>query len=183
VVTVLHGAFAFLSREDFLVSFVANLCGALSGVLLAFWIAHRRTRRDATNLYGRLLSTSRSELVYVHAKCARVKDDFRAAKSKAEVVMPLGSLSVPATRALLVNPLVHEKAPYSLIMVLTILPTFVDEAEDSMRRNLTSIKARKLSSKMAADYGNALGNNMEKLERTMAIALERLDLELGRLGD
>ena len=182
VVAVLHGAIAFLSRPDFLVNFVANLGGALCGVLLAFWIQHRRTRRDVTNLYGRLLSTSRSELFYLHAKCARGKDDFRAAKSVAEVVMPLGSLSLPATRALLVNPLVHEKAPYSLIMVLTVLPTFVDEAEDAMRQNLTSIEDLKLSRRMAAEYGKALGDNMEKLERTMAIALERLNLELRRLG-
>jgi hypothetical protein len=130
VVAVLHGAFAFLSRQDFLVNFVANLGGALCGVLLAFWIEYRRTRRDTTNLYGRLLRTSRSELSYIRPMCAMAKDNFRAAK----MLIHLGSLSVTATRALLVNPLAHEKAPYSLIMALTILSSVADATEDALRR-------------------------------------------------
>jgi hypothetical protein len=176
-VGVLHAAATFLSRPDFLVNFVANLGGALCGVLLAFWIEHRRTRRDATNLYGRLLSTSRSELSYLRPMCAKQKDDFRAVK----LVTPLGSFSVPATRALLVNPLVQEKAPYSLIMALTILSAAVDTTEDALRQAKTLISG-KLSPEMAANYGKALGDEMEQVERLMEIALERLNLELERLG-
>ena len=50
---------------------------------------------------------------------------------------------------------------------------------ETMPRTLIS---GKLSPEMAATYGKALGDEMEQLEGLMTIALERLDLELGRLG-
>lgn len=176
VVAALHGAFAFLSRPDLLVNFVANLGGALCGVLLAFWIEHRRTRREATNLYGRLLLTSRSELSYLRPRCKKSKDQLIEG-----MIGALGSLTVPATRALLVNPLVHEKAPYSLIMALTILSADAKGTEDAMRRAETLIK-KKLSPEAVVVYRNALGDKVDELEGVIEIALERLDLELRCLG-
>jgi hypothetical protein len=95
--------------------------------------------------------------------------------------MPLGSLNVSATRALLVNPLVHEKAPYSLIMSLTILATAVDGSEGALRQART-LPFGKLSPEMTADQSKTWGDEMEMLERLMTITIERLDLDLGRFG-
>jgi hypothetical protein len=188
VVAVLRGAFTFLSRPDFLVNFVANLGGALCGVFLGFLVERRRRRRDAmierrrrrrvaTRLYGRLLSTSRSELSYLRPMCKKAIDHL-----KAGTMGSLGSLSVPATRALLVNPLVHEKAPYSLIMALTILSTDAEGTEDALRWARMLIKDRKLTPEAGVLYYNALASKAAILESLLGIALERLDLELTRLG-
>jgi hypothetical protein len=152
--------------------------GALIGVLLAFWIESLRVRREATNLYGRLLTTSRSELAYRQPMCEKAKDHLKAGRTG----VPLGSRSVPATTALLMNPMVHEKAPYSLIMALTILSADAEATEDALRRAQTLIGDRKLSPEEVVVYENELGNKMDQLEGLMVITLERLDLELGRLG-
>ena len=64
---VLNGAVMFLSRPDFLVNFIANIGGALCGVLLAFWIERCRVRRNAMNLYGRVLLSCRFELGYLRS--------------------------------------------------------------------------------------------------------------------
>jgi hypothetical protein len=49
---------------DFVVNFVANLGGAMFGVLLAFWLDRRRARRESKGLYGRVLHACRFELGY-----------------------------------------------------------------------------------------------------------------------
>jgi hypothetical protein len=115
--TILQSVVAFLTSREFAVNFFANLGGAMAGVLLAFWIERVRARRDARMLYGRILRTSRSELAYLKPMCEHARDALRAGQSAGT----LDSLGVPATRALLVSPLVHDQAPYSLIMALTIL--------------------------------------------------------------
>ena len=45
--TILHDVVAFLTSREFAVNFLANLGGAMAGVLLAFWIECVRARRDA----------------------------------------------------------------------------------------------------------------------------------------
>ena len=43
---ILHDLVAFLTSREFAVNFLANLGGAMAGVLLAFWIECVRARRD-----------------------------------------------------------------------------------------------------------------------------------------
>ena len=49
----------FVTNEDFWINFVANLIGALVGVLLAFRFEQRRAKRDTTNVFGRVLTACR----------------------------------------------------------------------------------------------------------------------------
>src|SRR5207248_4252329 len=46
----LHGVVAFLKSRDFAINFVANLAGAMIGILLAFWIERFRSRRETKML-------------------------------------------------------------------------------------------------------------------------------------
>lgn len=141
------------------------------GVLLAFWIERIRARRDAKMLYGRLLQTSRFELAYLKPMCESRSNNLRDGKSAG--TLDLGG--VPATRALLINPLVHEQAPYSLIMALTILCAYFDATESAFRdaRPLTiqGGVARQQLSKM-------LGDELDKATSIIAIAVEQIDLQL-----
>ena len=125
---ILHGVVAFLTSREFAVNFFANLGGAMAGVLLAFWIERVRARRDARMLYGRILLTSRSELAYLKPICESTREALRAGQSAGS----LDSLGVPATRALLVSPLVHDQAPHSLIMALTILCGYLGATENAL---------------------------------------------------
>ena len=124
---ILHGVVVFLTSREFAVNFFANLGGAMVGVLLAFWIERVRARRDARMLYGRILRTSRSELAYLKPMCEYARDALRAGHSAGTS----DSLGVPATRALLVSPLEHDQAPYSLIMALTILCGYLGITENA----------------------------------------------------
>jgi hypothetical protein len=173
--TVLYGVVAFLISRAFAVNFVANLGGAMGGVLLAFWIERFRARRDAQMLYGRVLRTSRSELAYLKPMCEHGRDALRAGTSAGT----LDYFGVPATRALLISPLVHDQAPYSLIMAVTILCRCFDATEYAAReaRELkpTDLVARELLSK-------TLGDQLDKANSMITIALEQIDSQLKRLG-
>jgi hypothetical protein len=172
---ILHSVAAFLTSREFVVNFVANLGGAMVVVLLAFWIERCRARRDAQMLYGRVLLTSRSELSYFKPMCKHSRDSLRAGQSTGT----LDSLGVPATRALLVSPLVHDQAPYSLIMALTGLCSFIDGTENALREarrlNLQDVVMRKQLSKM-------LGDELDKLDSMITITLEQIDSQLKLLG-
>jgi hypothetical protein len=173
--TVLHNVVAFLTSREFAVNFVANLGGAMVGVLLAFWIERCRARRDAQMLYGRFLQTSRSELAYLKPMCKHSTDTLKAGQSTGTLV----SLGVPATRTLLISPLVHDQAPYSLIMALTIMCRSLDGTEIALREtrrlNLKDLVARELLSK-------ALGDDLDKASSMITIALEQIDTQLKLLG-
>jgi len=173
--TILHGVVAFLTSREFAVNFFANLGGAMAGVLLAFWIERVRARRDARMLYGRILRTSRSELAYLKPMCEQGRDALRAGQGAGTG----DSLGVPATRALLISPLVHDQAPYSLIMALTILCGYLRTAEN-LFREAPSLKpqdvvARELLSK-------TLGDALDKANKMISIALEQIDAQLKLLG-
>lgn len=173
--TILHGVVAFLTSREFAVNFFANLGGAMAGVLLAFWIERVRARRDARMLYGRILRTSRSELGYLKPMCEHSRDALRAGKSAGT----LDSLGVPATRALLDNPLVHDQAPYSLIMALTILCGSLGATESAFRESrwlkTRDVVARELLSKTLADQ-------LDQSNKIITIALEQIDSQLKLLG-
>jgi hypothetical protein len=173
--TILQSVVAFLTSREFAVNFFANLGGAMAGVLLAFWIERVRARRDARMLYGRILRTSRSELAYLKPMCEHARDALRAGQSAGT----LDSLGVPATRALLVSPLVHDQAPYSLIMALTILCGCLGATENAFReaRRLKpqDVVARELLSK-------TLGDQPDKANKIITIALEQIDSQLKLLG-
>jgi hypothetical protein len=172
---ILHCLVSFLTSREFAVNFVANLGGVLAGVLLAFWIERHKVRRDAQMLYGRVIQTSRSELAYFKPRWEHVRDVLRAGQSAAT----FDSFGVPATKALLINPLVYDQAPYSLIMALTILCSFLETTENAFREahrlKLQDVAAHELRSKM-------LGDQLDKTNSLITIALEQLDLQLGLLG-
>jgi hypothetical protein len=173
--TLLHGVVAPLWSRELAVNFVANLSGAMGGVLLAFWIERVRARREARMLYGRILRTSRSELAYLKPMCEHGRDALRAGRSEGTS----DSLGVPATRAVLISPLVHDQAPYSLIMALTILCGCLDGTENAFREarqlKLQDVVARELLSK-------TLGDQLDKATAIITIALEQIDSQLKRLG-
>jgi hypothetical protein len=172
---VINVVVAFFLNRDFWVNFVANLGGAMAGVLLAFWIERRRARRDAQILYGQILRTSRSELAYLKPMCERGRDALRVGQNAGT----LGSLGVPAARALLINPLVHDQAPYSLIMAVTILCAFLDSTENAFQE----ARMLKLQDAVARELMNkTLGDQLENANSIITIALEQIDSQLKRLG-
>jgi hypothetical protein len=159
-VDTVHVVISFLTSRDFAVNFVANLAGVLFGVLLAFWVERRRARHDADVLYGNLLRSSRSELAY-----------FAPMSTDTDTRL---SFTLPATTALLVGPSLHERGPYSLVMALTTLTNYAGIIETSIGQ------AEKLSGDKT-DFNKRLGNHLGRLQGIVALALERLDSELGRL--
>jgi hypothetical protein len=171
---MLHSLLTFLTSREFAVNFFANLGGAMVGVLLAFWIERVRARRDARMLYGRILRTSRSELAYLKPMCEHARDALRAGQSAGT----LDSLGVPATRALLVSPLVHDQAPHSLIMALTILCGYLGATEAvfrEVRLKPQDVVAREL-------FNKTLGDQLDNANKIITIALEQIDSQLKLLG-
>ena len=167
----LHGAVAFLKSRDFVVNFVANLGGAMIGILLAFWIERFRSRRETKMLYGRVLRTSRSELGYLKPMYENIRDALGAGKPMADV-----DTVAPATRALLINPLVHDQAPYSLIMALTVICHFLDTIETTFGR------VRKLKPQDVAPFGKVLARQLDMAISIIIIVLEQIDSQLNLLG-
>jgi hypothetical protein len=107
--------------------------------------------------------------------CEHGRDTLRAGQS----VGTLDFLDVPATRALVISPLVHDQAPYSLIMALTILCAYLGGTENAFREarglQLQDVVARDLLSK-------TLGDQLDKANSMMTIALEQIDSQLKLLG-
>lgn len=175
-----HAVGDFLTSRDFAVNFVANLGGALIGALvgvsLAFWFERVKGRRDATGLYGRILRTSRSELAYLKPLCESGRDHFRAGQN----ILFVDSVSVPATKALLTSPVVHDQAPYSLIMTLSILSAKVDATDGALREAQQGKLERHKEAREI--LSRALGDDMDRVCRLITLTLERIDSELKRLG-
>ena len=164
---------------DFLGNFVANLSGAMFGVLLAFWIDRLRARRDDRALYGRVLQTSHSELAFVQPMCEHVRDAARAGKTAGT----LDFSPLPATSALLVSPLVHDQAPYSLLMAVTVLCRYLEANENVFRAAFR--EARRLSPSDAAArelLSKKFGDQMDNASSLITIALEQIDSQLKLLG-
>jgi hypothetical protein len=167
----------FLTSREFAVNFFANLGGAMAGVLLAFWVERVRARRDARMLYGRILRTSRSELAYLKPMCETGRDALRAGNRDGRIY----SIEAPATKALLMSPLVHDQAPYSLIMALTVLCDYLAKFEDAfgearrLRLRPQDVDARELMSK-------TVGDELDRANKLIMIALEQIDSQLKLLG-
>lgn len=173
--TILHDVVALLTSREFAVNFFANLGGAMVGVLLAFWIERVRARRDSRMLYGRSLRTSRSELGYLKPMCEHARDLLRTGQRAGTN----DYFGVPATRSLLISPLVHDQAPSSLIMALTILCGYLSATENAFQQarwlKPQDVVARERLSKM-------LGDELDKANEMITIALEQIDSQLKLLG-
>ena len=124
----LHDVVALFASRDFWVNFLGNLGGALVGVWLAFWIERRRSRRDADRLYGHMLVSARSELAYLRPICVSIRDRLKAGGNATRE-----SFRVPATMAVLISPMTHERGPYSLVMALTATTTYAESTADGFR--------------------------------------------------
>jgi hypothetical protein len=172
--TILHTVSSFLISREFAVNFLANLGGAMAGVLLAFWIERFRVRRDARMMYGRILRTSRSELSYLRPMCEQRRDRLREGQRAGTNEF----LDVPATRALLISPLVHDQAPYSLIMTLTTLCSYL-----SATQNVFRVRAGFKPEGVAdPELLKILGDQLERASNIISIALEQIDSQLKLLG-
>jgi len=94
--------------------------------------------------------------------CEHGRDALRAGQSAGTH----DSLDVPATWALLISSLVHDQAPYPLIMALTILCGYLGATENALReaRQLKpqDVVARDLLSKTLAK-GNITGQVVVKV--------------------
>jgi len=167
----LHGVGAFFKSRDFAVNFVANLGGAMIGILLAFWIERFRSRRETKMLYGRILRTCRSELGYLKPMYEYIRDALGAGKPVPDVYTV-----APATRALLINPLVHDQAPYSLIMALTVICHFLDTIETTFGR------VRKLKPQDVAPFGKVLARQLDMAISIIIIVLEQINSQLKLLA-
>jgi hypothetical protein len=170
----------FFTSRDFRTNFLANLGGALGGVLLAFWIERRIARRNATRLYGNVLLSVRSELSYLRPQYVFVRDRLKAGRSAVRQ-----SFIVPTAKAALINPLVHEQSPSSLVMALTTLNAYADDTDEAFGEGIKRIRAAvRPQPEVAAALEiltRALETRVDQLQEIMGIALERIDAELARL--
>ncbi|HET6889824.1 MAG TPA: hypothetical protein VFH31_01875 [Pyrinomonadaceae bacterium] len=171
---MLHSLVAFLTSREFAVNFFANLGGAMFGVWLAFWIERKRVRRNDRMLYGQFLRTSRSELGYLKPICQSSADAMKAGQSSGAFM----NLGVPATSALLLSPLVHDQAPYSLIHAVTILCKYLRLTENALTR--LSLKPRKAVDREL--LSKTLGDQLDNATKIITITLEQIDLQLKKLG-
>lgn len=172
---------AFLLSRDFAVNFFANLGGALFGVLLAFTIERAIARRNAGLLYGHILLSVRSELSYLRPQCESVRDRLRGGDAAIRQ-----SLSVPATQAALVSPLVHERSPYSLVMTLTALNTYTRDTDEALQTGLDRLgDAFRVDRPDVAAASHVLmerlARRIDAVAKMIAMALEGIDAELARL--
>jgi hypothetical protein len=171
VYAALNGVVSFLKSRDFAINFIANLGGAMIGVLLAFSIERFRAHRDAKMLYGRVIRTSHSELGYLKPMYKSLSDSLKAGKRAGTP-----DTGAPATRALLVNPLVHDQAPHSMIMALSVLCYYLDAIE------ATGEEARNLSLQNQVPFGKILAHQFDSAISIITIVLEQMDSQLDLLG-
>ena len=172
--------------SDFAANFLANLCGALFGVLLAFWIDRLRARRESRRLYGRVLQSCHFELMSLRVLLPYILNPLKAGKLPAIRL----SVSLPATRGALVNPLVHEHAPRPLITVLNAISDYAGSNAESLAGLVSQSRLAgdsKLASLEAVQQGVAylreiVTDSMDRLGRMNELVLRALDEEIGHLG-
>jgi hypothetical protein len=171
-------AWNLIVSRDFAVNFFANLGGALAGVLLAFWIERRIARRSAARLYGHVLLSVRSELSFLRPMCLILRDKLRTG----DTAMRL-SVILPATRAAVVNPLVHERAPYSLLVILTGLVTYTNLADESLRDGMKLIEERLFVTPPGPvdRIAQRMERDADLVQEMLGYVLEQIQAELTRL--
>jgi uncharacterized membrane protein YccC len=183
LLTALHDLAAFLASRDLWVNFLANLGGALIGVWLAFWVERRRSRRDADRLYGHMLVSARTELSYLRSMCVAVRDRLKAGGNATRE-----AFSVAATKAVLISPMTHERAPYSLVMALTAVTAYAESTADSFReavRVAEPLLSKEDEPAVAAAFiasRRSLETSADKLQGIIGIAIESMTTEITRLG-
>jgi hypothetical protein len=95
----------------------------------------------------------------------------------------LFSAGLPATRGALVNPLIYEHAPRSLLNVLGAVSGFT-KINETVLANFASVQSKlgKLSAAEDALLRGTLVDSMTRLERMTGLALKALDKETKHLG-
>jgi uncharacterized membrane protein YccC len=183
VTVTLHDVVVLFVSRDFWVNFLGNLGGALVGVWLAFWIERRRSRRDADRLYGHMLVSARSELAYLRPMCVSIRDRLKAGGNATRE-----SFRVPATMAVLISPMTHERGPYSLVMALTATTTYAESTADGFReatRTSEPLLSKRDQPAVESAFNvlrRSLQSSVDKLQEIIGIAIESMDVEIARLG-
>lgn len=181
-VTAWQSLAAFLTGKDFLTNFFANLGGALFGVWLGFWIERRRAKHSAAQLYGDILLSVRSELAYLRPLCVSARDRLKA-------VGNLGvrqSFRIAATEAAMLSPTFHQAAPYSLVMALTAVNLYARDVDQGLHEGVTTLRSVSRKDPGAQEAITTLlvtlAKRTDELQDILGLALERIGLELTRLG-
>jgi hypothetical protein len=178
----LHDSIAFLGSRNFAENFIANLLGALFGVLVGFWIERRRARHNADQLYGHILKSARAELEFLRPMLQNARD-----RVKAGGVVTWQSCRVPAVGAVLISPSVHERAPFPLVLALSTVNVYATETEEIFRRAVAKIESTRRRDKPEGEaallkFREFLANRLDQMHQVIVIAVERMDMEIKRLG-
>jgi hypothetical protein len=172
--------------RDFSVNFLANLGGALIGVLLAFRLDRRRGRNENQRLYGRILNSCRFELNYFRSSLVSARQWVESGKGTGDL------WGLPASRGAVINPLVHEHAPRPLITVLNAVVVY---AEVNVRgiEKFASIQPMVARANPSTEGGKQILDAFPNAQRSLTnsltvehgmveLAVETLDKEIQRLG-
>lgn len=156
-----------------LLDFGITLLGTLIGVFLAFWLDRKWERRQSKELYARSVNACGYELSGLHPICETIRDQIGPS---AAIVL---DVDVPALRALLASPALHEHCGHGLTVVLTSLSTFIA----SVRNLLDSFGQVTLFGATLTEAGIARARDrMIQLLRAIEYAQGLLDQELQRLS-
>ena len=169
---------------ELVVTFLANLVGALIGVVVGFRLERRSARDERERQYGRVLQSCKVELTFLRSF---VQTDLTKLKAKSPLGFPL-SASIAATRGALVNPLYFDHAPTPLTTVLTSVSEYSKINEqalagwDKYQWALTKLTATAPPPQDPEPLRTNLVTSLTRFQHLIGVALETLDKELQRLG-
>lgn len=159
--------------RDFFTNLIANLLGALFGILLAFRLENRRQWRQAKEVYARQLNACRYDLGQQHAVCNTIQ------KTAVAGSISIVEVDAPALRTLLASPALHEHAGHGFTVALTLLAGLIATARKLMDyHRLESARGNMLNEAAAGD----MRSRFSPLSRLVEYILHLIDAELQRLG-
>jgi hypothetical protein len=152
---------------------LANLVGALVGVLLAFKLDRRWQQDQETRLYAEQLNVVRYEFARLLALA-----DHHAAQLGPQTYTGI-SFWAPALEAFLRNPTALEHLPHGLLVVLTAMWQFVSAVQNNLEVGHHAV----LLGRVRTPEGIAFERlQFAELSRGLRSAQEMIDEELQRLN-
>lgn len=159
--------------RDFFTNLIANLLGALFGILLAFRLENRRQWRQAKEVYARQLNACRYDLGQLHAVCNTIQ------KTAVAGSISIVEVDAPALRTLLASPALHEHAGHGFTVALTSLAGMIATARNLMDyHRLESARGNMLTEAGAVSIKSRIDELKQRVERVLGY----IDKELQRLG-